>query len=44
MYRFGAQQFPQTLDPTAQTEDLGDDHVKANSLSIKNLKIIMNNL
>ena len=44
MYRFGAQQFPQTLDPTDQTEDLGDDHVKANSLCIKNLKIIMNNL
>ena len=44
MYRFGAQQFPQTLDPTDQTEDLGNDHVKANSLCIKNLKIIMSNL
>lgn len=44
MYRFGAQQFPYTLDPTDQTEDLGNDHVKANSLCIKNLKIIMKNL
>ena len=40
MYWFGAQQMI-TMDPTDQTEDLSNDQIKAGSLSIKNLKIIM---
>lgn len=44
MLRFGAQQFPQTVDPTAQTEDLSNDHFTASDLSIKNLRIIAQNL
>lgn len=42
MYRFGAQQV-NTLDPTDQTEDLGDNHIKAGDYGISNLKIIANN-
>lgn len=44
MYTFGAQQYPYTIDPTAQTEDLGNDHFKAGDLSISNLKIIAANI
>lgn len=44
MYEFGAQQFLGLADPTDQTEDLGNDHIKAGDLAISNLKIIMNNL
>ncbi len=44
MYRFGAQQFPLTIDPTDQTEDLGNDHFRAGDLSISNLKIIVKNM
>jgi len=44
MYEFGAQQFLGTIDPTDQTEDLGNDHMKAGNLAISNLKIIMKNL
>ncbi len=44
MYEFGAQQFLGLIDPTDQTEDLGNDHMKAGSMSISNLKIIMDNL
>ena len=44
MYKFGAQQFYSVIDPTDQTEDLGNDHIRAGNLSIKNLKIIMQNL
>lgn len=44
MYRFGAQQIFGTIDPTDQTEDLGDNHIKAGDLCIKNLKIILANL
>lgn len=44
MFEFGAQQFFGLVDPTDQTEDLGDDHIKAGNLAISNLKIIMNNL
>ena len=44
MYKFGAQQFFGLVDPTDQTEDLGDNHIKAGNLAINNLKIIMNNL
>lgn len=42
MYQFGAQQI-WTLDPTAQGEDLGDDHIKAGNYGIKNLKFITRN-
>lgn len=42
MYRFGAQQ-SNTLDPTDQTEDLGDNHIKAGDYAISNLKIITAN-
>ena len=44
MYEFGAQQFLGTIDPTDQTEDLGDDHIKAGDLAISNLKIVMENI
>lgn len=43
MYEFGAQQFMGLIDPTDQTEDLGNDHIKAGDLSISNLKILMKN-
>lgn len=42
MYRFGAQQYI-TIDPTDQTEDLGDDHIKAGDYGISNLKFITRN-
>lgn len=44
MYTFGAQQFPYTIDPTDQTEDLSNDHFRAGDLSISNLKIIAKNM
>ena len=44
MYEFGAQQLFGTVDPTDQTEDLGDDHIKAGNYGISNLKILMQNL
>ncbi|MBD5280812.1 MAG: zinc-dependent metalloprotease [Bacteroides sp.] len=44
MYEFGAQQFLGLIDPTDQTEDLGNDHIKAGDMAISNLKIIMDNL
>ena len=40
MYRFGRQQRP-VVDPTSQTEDLGDDAVKASNYGIANLKRIL---
>lgn len=43
MFEFGAQQFPVTVDPTAQSEDLGNDHIKSGNYAIKNLKYIMKN-
>ena len=43
MFAYGAQQFFATVDPTAQTEDLGNDHIKSGNLAISNLKIIMEN-
>lgn len=43
IYRFGRQRgLP--LDPSAQTEDLGDNSVKASDYGIKNLKRILPNL
>ena len=44
MLLFGAQQFPNTVDPTAQTEDLSNDHFTAGDMSISNLKIITKNI
>jgi hypothetical protein len=43
LYRYGAQRGNPT-DPTAQTEDLGDDAVKASQYGIANLRRIMPNL
>lgn len=43
MYTFGAQQYPDTYDPTDQTEDLSNDHFKAGEMAISNLKIIVKN-
>ncbi|MBB6611889.1 zinc-dependent metalloprotease [Pontibacter sp. Tf4] len=43
MYRFGRQQFG-TIDPSSQTEDLGDDAMLASTYGIANLKRIMPNL
>ncbi len=43
MYEFGAQQFMGTVDPTDQTEDLSNDHIRAGDMAISNMKIIMNN-
>lgn len=44
MYEFGAQQIFLTLDPTDQSEDLGDDHIKAGNYGIENCKYIIANL
>jgi len=43
LYRFGRQQFG-VIDPSSQTEDLGDDAVKASNYGIMNLKRIVPNL
>lgn len=44
MYEFGAQQLFGTVDPTDQTEDLGNNHMEAGDLGISNLKILVKNL
>ncbi len=44
MYRYSKQQVYGILDPNAQTEDLGDDQVKATRYAMKNLQFIMQNL
>ncbi|MEM6687160.1 MAG: zinc-dependent metalloprotease [Bacteroidota bacterium] len=44
MYRFGHQQAGDVVDPSSQTEDIGDDAVKASFYGIKNLKRIVPNL
>lgn len=44
MYRFGRQQSGGVIDPSSQTEDLGDDAMKASSYGIANLKRIVPNL
>ncbi|TRO67049.1 zinc-dependent metalloprotease [Christiangramia sabulilitoris] len=44
MYRFGAQQGGGVIDPSSQTEDLGDDAMLASEYGIKNLKRIVPNL
>lgn len=44
MYRFGHQQMGDVVDPSSQTEDLGDDAILASTYGIKNLKRIVPNL
>ncbi|SFU61484.1 protein of unknown function [Pustulibacterium marinum] len=44
LYRFGKQQWGSPIDPSSQTEDLGDDAVKASQYGIANLKRIVPNL
>jgi len=44
MYRFGHQQIGDIHDPSSQTEDLGDDAIKASEYGIANLKRIVPNL
>jgi len=43
LYRFGRQQ-GEVIDPSSQTEDLGDDAVKASMYGIANLKRIVPNI
>jgi hypothetical protein len=44
MYRFGVQRAGLLVDPRNQTEDLGDDPVKASRYAIANLKRVLPNL
>ncbi|MDO5607099.1 MAG: zinc-dependent metalloprotease [Capnocytophaga sp.] len=44
LYRFGHQQVGNIVDPSSQTEDLGDDAMKASTYGIANLKRIVPNL
>ncbi|WP_185188502.1 zinc-dependent metalloprotease [Chryseobacterium gallinarum] len=45
MYFYGEQQnYLETIDPRSQSEDLGDDAMKASEYGMKNLKIVINNL
>ncbi len=44
MYRFGHQQVGDVVDPSSQTEDLGDNAMKASDYGIANLKRIVPNL
>ena len=44
IYRFGSQQSGGVIDPSSQTEDLGDDSMKASAYGIENLKRIVPNL
>lgn len=41
MYRFGKQQSGGVIDPSSQTEDLGDDAIKASLYGIANLKLVV---
>ena len=43
LYRYGKQQGT-VIDPRSQTEDLGDDAVKASDYGIRNLRYILGNL
>jgi len=43
VYRYG-KQLSYAMDPRSQTEDLGDDAIKASEYGIKNLKYLINNL
>ena len=44
MYRFGHQQAGGVVDPSSQTEDIGDNAMKASDYGVKNLKRIMKSL
>ena len=44
MYRFGQQRAGLLVDPDAQTEDLGDDPVRASTFGIANLERVVPNL
>lgn len=44
IYRHGKQQVQVTYDPSSQTEDLGDDPVKAAGYGIENLKYILSQM
>jgi hypothetical protein len=44
IYRYGRQQVSANYDPTAMSEDLGNDNIKAGGYGIKNLKYILDNL
>lgn len=44
LYRFGHQQAGNVVDPSSQTEDLGDNAIKASTYGIANLKRIVPNL
>ncbi|WP_074979374.1 zinc-dependent metalloprotease [Zhouia amylolytica] len=44
LYRFGHQQAGNVVDPSSQTEDLGDNAMLASEYGIKNLKRIVPNL
>ena len=44
LYRYGKQQIYSYYDPSAQTEDLGDNAMQASAYGIKNLKLITGNL
>ena len=44
LYRFGQQQAGEVVDPSSQTEDLGDNAIKASAYGIANLKRIVPNL
>lgn len=44
MYRFGHQQVGDVHDPSSQTEDLGDNAIKASEYGIENLKRIVPSL
>ena len=44
LYRFGHQQVGDVVDPSSQTEDLGDNAMLASEYGIKNLKRIVPNL
>ena len=44
VYRYGKQQLGGIIDPRSQTEDLGDDAIKASKYGIKNLKYILSNM
>ena len=41
LYRYGRQQIMSLYDPSALTEDLGDDPIKASNYGIKNLRYIL---
>ena len=44
MYKFGAQQVFNVISPADQTEDLGNDHMKAGDYAIANMKKIVPHL